>query len=98
MTFSIVARSADGRAVGVAVAGDGYAIQGNMLAGPAVVDDMEAAWLAAADQPELAYRLLAVLRAGDRAGGDRRGRQSAVMLVVAKGMGYAKIAENCGML
>ena len=70
------------------VAGEGYAIQGNMLAGPAVVDDMAAAWLAAADQPQLAYRLLAALRAGDRAGGDRRGRQSAALLVVAKGMVY----------
>ena len=70
------------------VAGDGYAIQGNMLAGAAVVADMEAAWNAAADQPQLAYRLLAALRAGDRAGGDRRGRQSAALLVVARGMGY----------
>jgi uncharacterized Ntn-hydrolase superfamily protein len=33
-------------------------------------------------------RLLAALRAGDRAGGDRRGRQSAALLVVARGMGY----------
>jgi uncharacterized Ntn-hydrolase superfamily protein len=70
------------------VAGDGYAIQGNMLAGPAVVADMETAWRNAADQPQLAYRLLAALRAGDRAGGDRRGRESAALLVVAKGMGY----------
>jgi uncharacterized Ntn-hydrolase superfamily protein len=75
------------------VAGDGYAIQGNMLAGPAVVDDMDIAWLAAADQPGLAYRLLAALRAGDRAGGDRRGRQSAAMLVVAKGMGYGGTSD-----
>jgi uncharacterized Ntn-hydrolase superfamily protein len=75
------------------VAGDGYAIQGNMLAGPAVVDDMEKAWHAAADQAELAYRLLAALRAGDRAGGDRRGRQSAALLVVAKGMGYGGTSD-----
>jgi uncharacterized Ntn-hydrolase superfamily protein len=70
------------------VAGNGYAIQGNMLAGPDVVDDMEKAWLAGADQTRPAYRLLAALRAGDEAGGDRRGRQSAALLVVAKGMGY----------
>jgi uncharacterized Ntn-hydrolase superfamily protein len=75
------------------VAGDGYAIQGNMLAGPAVVDDMAAAWLAAADQPQLAYRLLAALRAGDRAGGDRRGRQSAALLVLARGMGYGGTSD-----
>jgi uncharacterized Ntn-hydrolase superfamily protein len=74
-------------------AGDGYAAQGNMLAGPAVVAGMEAAWRDAADQPELAYRLLAALRAGDRAGGDRRGRQSAALLVVAKGMGYGGTSD-----
>ncbi|GAB2576456.1 hypothetical protein Aab01nite_13020 [Paractinoplanes abujensis] len=75
------------------VAGDGYAIQGNMLAGPAVVGDMEKAWLAAADQHRLAYRLLAALRAGDRAGGDRRGRQSAALHVVAKGLGYGGTSD-----
>jgi uncharacterized Ntn-hydrolase superfamily protein len=75
------------------VAGDGYAIQGNMLAGPAVVTDMEAAWLAEAGTARLAYRLLAALAAGDRAGGDRRGRQSAALLVVAKGMGYGGTSD-----
>jgi uncharacterized Ntn-hydrolase superfamily protein len=74
-------------------AGDGYAIQGNMLAGPAVVADMETSWLAEALNPRLAYRLLAALRAGDRAGGDRRGRQSAALLVVAKGMGYGGTSD-----
>ncbi|GIF03277.1 DUF1028 domain-containing protein [Actinoplanes siamensis] len=69
-------------------AGDGYAIQGNMLAGPAVVGDMESAWLGSASESRLAYRLVAALRAGDQAGGDRRGRQSAALLVVAKGLGY----------
>jgi uncharacterized Ntn-hydrolase superfamily protein len=75
------------------VAGDGYAIQGNMLAGPQVVADMEAAWLAGADQLRLPYRLLDALRAGDLAGGDRRGRQSAALLVVAKGMGYGGTSD-----
>ncbi|MEU4156959.1 DUF1028 domain-containing protein [Actinoplanes sp. NPDC026670] len=75
------------------VAGDGYAIQGNMLAGPQVVADMEAAWLAGADQSRLPYRLLDALRAGDLAGGDRRGRQSAALLVVAKGMGYGGTSD-----
>ena len=74
-------------------AGDGYAIQGNMLAGPQVVGDMEKAWLAGTAQPRLAYRLLAALRAGDEAGGDRRGRQSAALLVVAKGMGYGGTSD-----
>jgi uncharacterized Ntn-hydrolase superfamily protein len=74
-------------------AGDGYAIQGNMLAGPAVVADMETVWLAEVGNPRLAYRLLAALRAGDQAGGDRRGRQSAALLVVAKGMGYGGTSD-----
>nr|WP_296071267.1 DUF1028 domain-containing protein [uncultured Actinoplanes sp.] len=75
------------------VAGDGYAIQGNMLAGPQVVADMESTWLAGAGEDRLAYRLLAALRAGDLAGGDRRGRQSAALLVAAKGMGYGGTSD-----
>ena len=74
-------------------AGDGFAIQGNMLAGPQVVERMRAAWLAGTDQARLAYRLLAALRAGDEAGGDRRGRQSAALLVVAKGQGYGGTSD-----
>jgi uncharacterized Ntn-hydrolase superfamily protein len=74
------------------VAGDGYAIQGNMLAGPAVVDAIEAAWQSA---PSLSfpYRLLEALGAGDEAGGDRRGRQSAALLVAAKGLGYGGTSD-----
>jgi uncharacterized Ntn-hydrolase superfamily protein len=75
------------------VAGDGYAIQGNILAGPEVVAGMEAAWLASAAVTRLADRLVAALRAGDLAGGDRRGRQSAALLVVAKGMGYGGTSD-----
>lgn len=75
------------------VSGDGYAVQGNMLAGPAVVADMQAAWIAGAATGRPAYRLLAALRAGDLAGGDRRGRQSAALLVVAKGMGYGGTSD-----
>lgn len=75
------------------VAGDGYAIQGNMLTGPDVVAGMESAWLAGAGTARLAYRLLAALRAGDDAGGDRRGRQSAALLVVAKGQGYGGTSD-----
>ena len=75
------------------VAGDGFAIQGNMLAGPQVVEQMRKAWLAGTDQTRLAYRLLDALRAGDEAGGDRRGRQSAALLVVAKGQGYGGTSD-----
>jgi len=86
--------------------GPGFAIQGNILAGPQVVTAMRDAWSGPVGAEEragepgrtsgagtgtdaFARRLLAVLRAGDAAGGDRRGRQSAALLVVAKGMGYA---------
>ncbi|MEU8616025.1 DUF1028 domain-containing protein, partial [Actinoplanes sp. NPDC048791] len=44
-------------------------------------------------QTRLAYRLLDALRAGDEAGGDRRGRQSAALLVVAKGQGYGGTSD-----
>ncbi|MGI8760028.1 MAG: DUF1028 domain-containing protein [Jatrophihabitantaceae bacterium] len=65
----------------------GVAIQGNILSGPAVVEAMKHAWDSAADRP-LVHRLLAALSAGDAAGGDRRGRQSAALLVVRAGAGY----------
>ncbi len=74
-------------------AGDGYAIQGNMLAGPRVVEQMRETWLAGSGTSRLAYRLLDALRAGDEAGGDRRGRQSAALLVVAKGQGYGGTSD-----
>ena len=64
-----------------------YAVQGNILVGPQVVDQMERAWLASAGLP-LERRLLAALLAGDAAGGDRRGRQSAALYVVDSNAGY----------
>jgi uncharacterized Ntn-hydrolase superfamily protein len=67
--------------------GPGYAIQGNILTGPEVVAAMEAAWLESVDEP-FARRLTAALKAGDDAGGDSRGRQSAALLVVKDGAGY----------
>lgn len=70
------------------VSGEGYAIQGNILTGPEVVAAMEDAWHATRAGDPLARRLLAVLAAGDSAGGDRRGRQSAAMLVVTPDGGY----------
>ncbi|MFL6099674.1 MAG: DUF1028 domain-containing protein [Actinomycetales bacterium] len=63
------------------------AIQGNILTGPEVVDAMHAAWKDNAGA-RLAERLLAVVTAGDAAGGDRRGRQSAALLVTSPGAGY----------
>jgi uncharacterized Ntn-hydrolase superfamily protein len=70
------------------IAGDGYAIQGNILTGPDVVDAMEEAWLETDDRAPLSRRLLAALEAGDDTGGDKRGRQSAALLVVTPGGGY----------
>lgn len=74
---------------GVSGTGDetAYAIQGNILVGPQVVADMEAAWLGSEGQ-ELSARLLLALLAGDAAGGDARGRQSAAMYAVQPGSGY----------
>jgi uncharacterized Ntn-hydrolase superfamily protein len=66
---------------------DRVAVQGNILAGPEVVDAMLAAFASATGPfPD---RLLTALLAGDRAGGDRRGRESAALLVVRVDGGYA---------
>ena len=70
------------------VAGNGAAVQGNILAGPQVVDAMHQSWLTSDPDAPLARRLLAALQAGDDAGGDRRGRESASLLVVTAGGGY----------
>lgn len=68
--------------------GVGYAIQGNILAGEHVVKAMQAAFEARQPSTELAESLLAALAAGDAAGGDARGRQSAALLVVRDGAGF----------
>lgn len=70
------------------VTGEGYAIQGNILADDTVVPAMERAFLESDPEAALGVRLLAALAAGDAAGGDRRGRQSAALLVVRDGAGY----------
>jgi uncharacterized Ntn-hydrolase superfamily protein len=75
------------------VAGDGYAIQGNMLTGPHVVSEMRDAWLASDPAAALADRLVEALAAGDKAGGDRRGRQSAALLVAKPGGGYGGTSD-----
>lgn len=68
------------------ITGEGFAAQGNILAGAAVVEQMAAAFTSTVG--DLCDRLLAALIAGDAAGGDRRGRQSAALLVVREGGGY----------
>ncbi|MHC4558006.1 MAG: DUF1028 domain-containing protein [Planctomycetota bacterium] len=67
--------------------GKNYTVQGNILTGPEVVDAMAEAFEKA--KGELGSRLIAALRAGQAAGGDRRGRQSAALYIVRKGWGYA---------
>ena len=59
--------------------------QGNILAGEAVVDEMVKAFEAATGH--LSLRLLSALEAGQKAGGDKRGMQSAAILIVKKGGG-----------
>ena len=68
--------------------GPGVSIQGNILTGPEVVAAMMDAWRSSDPSAPLARRLLAALVAGDEAGGDKRGRQSAALFVVSEGAGY----------
>ena len=70
------------------VTGPGYSIQGNILAGQQVVEAMQQSWITADLSRSFTLRLLDSLLAGDRAGGDSRGRQSAAILVVSPGGGY----------
>ncbi len=66
--------------------GDGYTCQGNILTGPEVVENMAAAFESTSG--DLAARLLMAMSAGDAVGGDRRGKQSAAMLITREGGGY----------
>ena len=62
------------------VEGDGFSIAGNMLAGAGVLDDTAKAYVANESMP-FARRLIAAMRAGEDAGGDKRGKQSAALLI-----------------
>lgn len=68
------------------IAGKNFAAQGNILTGEAVVQAMADAFQKT--QGELALKLMAALEAGERAGGDARGKQSAAILVARKNGGY----------
>lgn len=72
--------------------GPGYAIQGNILTGENVVTAMQNAFLQTAGS--LPARLYAALYAGDRAGGDRRGRQSASIYVAKPKGGYGGFIDR----
>jgi uncharacterized Ntn-hydrolase superfamily protein len=60
--------------------GENFSIAGNMLAGASVLDETAKAYLANESLP-VARRLIAAMRAGEKAGGDQRGKQSAALLI-----------------
>ncbi len=68
------------------ITGECYAAQGNILVGKETVEAMASTY--EKRQGELATRLLSALDAGQAAGGDSRGKQSAALLVVREGGGY----------
>ncbi len=74
------------------VTGNGYAIQGNILTSARVVPAMEKKFLAT--KGDLPDRLYAALLAGDRAGGDKRGRQSAAIYVTKPNGGYGGFIDR----
>lgn len=69
------------------IAGRNFAAQGNILAGIGVVEGLATAFQQT--HGHLADRLIAALRAGQAAGGDRRGKQSAALYIARPGGGYA---------
>jgi uncharacterized Ntn-hydrolase superfamily protein len=73
--------------------GDCYAAQGNILVSAATVDALAATFESNAHL-ELGQRLIECLAAAQAAGGDRRGQQSASLLVVEKDGGYAKLSDT----
>jgi uncharacterized Ntn-hydrolase superfamily protein len=74
------------------VAGPGFAAQGNILVGEETVAALAATFKATTGRP-LAERLLECLTAAQAAGGDRRGQQSAALLVVERDGGYAGLSD-----
>jgi uncharacterized Ntn-hydrolase superfamily protein len=73
--------------------GEGYAAQGNILVSAETVDALAETFTAHEDLP-LAERLLESLAAAQGAGGDRRGQQSASLLVVGRDGGYAGLSDS----
>src|SRR5204862_3102627 len=60
--------------------GEGFSVAGNMLAGPAVIQDTARSYAANATLP-FPRRFIAAMRAGEAAGGDKRGKQSCALLI-----------------
>lgn len=69
-----------------------FAVQGNILAGSQVVEGMAKAFREA--KGTLAERLIAALEGGQAGGGDRRGMQSAALVIVRKGGGYGGFTDD----
>jgi uncharacterized Ntn-hydrolase superfamily protein len=74
------------------VAGDGFAAQGNCLAGPGVLDALAGTFLES--RGRLAERLVVAIEAAQAAGGDKRGQQSAALLVVKPKGGYGGYTDR----
>jgi uncharacterized Ntn-hydrolase superfamily protein len=66
------------------IVGDSFAVAGNMLAGKEVVEAIASTYRELEDEVEFPLRLLKAIKAGEEAGGDKRGKQSAALLVVSK--------------
>lgn len=75
------------------IVGKGYSVQGNILVGRPTLAAMAAAFEKAQGKP-LAERMLLALEAGADAGGDRRGRESAALLVLRPGGGYGGVGDK----
>lgn len=86
---------ADCRAWAGGRTGPNYAVQGNILAGETVVAAMAESFEKSAESgKDLGQRLIDALAAGQTAGGDKRGMQSAALLVVRQGWGYAGLNDR----
>lgn len=72
--------------------GEGFCVQGNILIGEEVIRSMAEAF--ETTEGNLPHRLVSALDAGDRTGGDRRGRQSAGLLVVKPEGGYGGLNDR----
>lgn len=75
------------------ITGPGYTVQGNILAGASVLEAM-ATTFEIMEEEDLSERLLAGLEAGQEAGGDKRGQQSAALLVVRENGGYGSTSDR----
>ena len=72
--------------------GVNYAVQGNLLTGTEVIHSMSVGFEEA--NGTLAERMIASLHAGQQAGGDKRGKQSAALLIVKRGWGYGGLSDR----